>query len=149
MFSLITNWVLYKFDFLSLSTILVFELCCNFSFVTVRVFDLLQFEFLSFVIIWVLSFVTIWVMEFAHNLSLSFSQFGFCEILSFFLTLCHNFSFWALSQFEFCHNLTFFFNFCHSFNFWVFFLLTISVFEFCHNEVLSLVTFWVFEFGHD
>ena len=57
-----------------------------------------QFEFLSFVIIWVvskfefLSFFTIWVFEF-----------------------CHNFRFWVWSQFEFLSFVTIWrFEFCHN-----------------------------------
>ena len=93
-----------------------------------------QFEFSSF--------VTIWVFEFCHNLSFELSQFSFLVfynlifwILSFLKILClvsvsvfefcHNSSFWVLSQleFEFCHSLSFFF-------------FTIWVFKFCHNLFL-------------
>ena len=58
--------------------------CHNLSFVTILVLS--QFEFLSF--------VTIWVFEFCHKLKiLVLAQL---EVLS-----CQNFGFWVLSQFEF------------------------------------------------
>ena len=95
---------------------------------------LLQFEYSSF--------VAIWVFEFCHNLSCEF-----CHNLS--CKFCHNFSFWILSHlkclclvsvsvFEFCHNLSFrvlsqleFLSFVTIRVFRFFF--TIWVFQFCHN----------------
>ena len=68
-------------------TILVFKFCQNLSFWVV-----LQFEFLSYVTIWVFEFfLTIWVFEYFHN-----------------------FGFWVLSQFELSSFVfIWFFCFCH------------------------------------
>ena len=116
------------------------------SFVTICLFKLSQFEFLSF--------VTIWVSELCHNLSFwVLSQFDFL-------------SFATIGDFEFCHNLSFIvitilvlsfitfqvFKFCHDFKFWVFETKSIC----CHKkngDKMLFVTFfvvvqiWVFEFG--
>ena len=97
-----------------------------------------QFEFLSF--------VTIWVLEYGYNFS--FATFW---VLNLFL---HHLSFvtiWVLSQLKFCHNLRFFtiwiFEFGHNLCFWVlsqFELLSLSPFEFS-----SFVTIWVLEFHNN
>ena len=129
-----------------------------------------QFEFCSF--------VTIWVLEFCHHLRywvLSQFELSHFKLLIFFfftiwavtiwvlsqLKVCHNLSFitiWVLSQLEFCHSLSFvifwFFEFCHkgSFSF-----ITIWVVKFCLNlslwvssqfVLLSWITIWVFKFHH-
>ena len=102
------------------------------SFITIWVsspFELLtQFEFLSFVTIWVFKFVTIWVLKFCHNLS--------CHILSFSV---FSLTIWVLSWFEFLSFVTIWdFEFCHRLSFWVF-----------HHFSLSFITIWVFECHHN
>ena len=106
------------------------ELIGDTGYVKIQVLS--QFEFLSYVIIWVL--------EFCHNLS--FSQYEFCHNLSCVtiwvvqpFELCNHLSFvtiWVLWPFEFCDHLSFLKNLNL-----IFFLL--------HN--MSFVTIWVLPQG--
>ena len=94
----------------------------NFSFWDVTIWFflvLLQFEYLSFIIIWFFWFLhtffffffllTVWVFEFCPNLS--FVTYWFCE-------LGHSLRFWVLSQFEFMSFVTIWgFEFCHKLSF--------------------------------
>ena len=122
----------------------------------------MQFEFLSFVTIWVLSFVTISFFKFCHNLSfwiLSHLEFLFLVSVSVF-EFCQNLSFWVLSQFEFLSLVTIwvFWFFSHILSFRVlsqFFFITstpwqpinsqgsFSQFLLCFFFSLVTIFFWV------
>ena len=109
------NWVLGY----SWSTLLSVERC----FVSrMRDFWVLsQFEFLSF--------VTIWVFEFCYSLIFWVIFFSFVTIGVY--DVCYNLRFWFLTQFVFLSFLIiWFFEFCNKLSFWV-----LSQFEF-----LSVVT---------
>ena len=101
-----------------------------------------------------LSFVTIWVIEFCHNMSQFkfWHNFGFVTIwvlsqLEFF-KFFHNLSFWVFSQFEFFSFVSIWvFEFYHHLSFWVWskfgFLSFITIW------VFVLITIWVLSFHHN
>ena len=100
--------------------------------VTIWVWVLSQFEFLSF--------ITNWVLEFCHHSSFwvssqlwvlwVWSQFEFLSYITIWAyKFDHNLSFWVWSQFEFLSFVTV----------WIF--LVLSLFDF-----LSFITIWFFEF---
>ena len=87
----------------------------------------LEFEFMSFVIIW--------VVEFCHNLSCRIlSQFEFLKLVKLWVEFCPNSSFRVLLQ------LHFLFIFCNYLSFWFWVFVTVCVFEFFHNFSLWVLS---------
>ena len=141
--------------FLSLITILVFEIVATFfSFVAIWVLS--QFEILRFVTIWGLRFVTIRVFKFCHNARYyfeflsQFKYFSFVINLSFWILsqfgISHKLSCWVLLQFEFLSFVKIWIVWiCNNLGSWVlslFEFLTVWVLWFCYN--LSLLKYFFF-----
>ena len=97
----------------------VFEFGPNLIFLVLS-----QFEYLSF--------VKIWVFEFCHK----------C-VLSSVIVCFHNLIFWVLSQFEFLSFVKIrFFDFCHNLIFWIFHNLRFGILS--QFEFLSFFHHWNF-----